>query len=108
MKAWALVSSPRVLATHTHTHDVSHTGEDAPLVWITEGFSRINGWSRTEALGRNCRFLQTEATVFGRGFKPLDSSACRLCCLILHARLNSERFESRGGQDVVAIAEMRR
>jgi len=37
-------------------------GEDAPLVWITAGFMRLNGWARVEAIGRNCRFLQTDAT----------------------------------------------
>ena len=37
-------------------------GEDAPLVWIAEGFARLNGWSRIEAIGRNCRFLQSDAS----------------------------------------------
>lgn len=37
-------------------------GEDAPLVWIAEGFTRLHGWSRNEVIGRNCRFLQNDAS----------------------------------------------
>jgi len=37
-------------------------GEDAPLVWISDAFTRLNGWLRIEAIGRNCRFLQAEAS----------------------------------------------
>lgn len=31
---------------------------DRPLIYLNEGFERLTGYSRTEALGRNCRFLQ--------------------------------------------------
>ena len=37
-------------------------GEDALLVWIAEGFTRLHGWSRNEVIGRNCRFLQNDAS----------------------------------------------
>lgn len=40
-------------------------GEDAPLVWISEGFYRLNGFTRVQAIGRNCRFLQSDASDFG-------------------------------------------
>ena len=31
---------------------------DTPVVHISEGFLKLTGYSREEALGRNCRFLQ--------------------------------------------------
>ena len=37
-------------------------GEDAPLVWTAEGFTRMTGWARNEVIGRNCRFLQSDAS----------------------------------------------
>eukprot|EP00419_Tripos_fusus_P057121 CAMPEP_0172917530 /NCGR_PEP_ID=MMETSP1075-20121228/198538_1 /TAXON_ID=2916 /ORGANISM="Ceratium fusus, Strain PA161109" /LENGTH=137 /DNA_ID=CAMNT_0013777027 /DNA_START=30 /DNA_END=439 /DNA_ORIENTATION=- len=36
--------------------DVS--GQDCPLVFISEEFERLTGYVRDWALGRNCRFLQ--------------------------------------------------
>jgi len=35
---------------------------DLPLVYANEGFERITGYGAEEMLGRNCRFLQGEAT----------------------------------------------
>jgi PAS domain S-box-containing protein len=35
---------------------------DAPLVYVNDGFERVTGYEPEEALGRNCRFLQGEAT----------------------------------------------
>jgi len=32
--------------------------EDAPLIWVSEQFTTITGYNKTEALGKNCRFLQ--------------------------------------------------
>ena len=31
-------------------------------MWLSRGFERITGYSRAGAAGRNCRFLQTEAS----------------------------------------------
>lgn len=31
---------------------------DRPLIYLNEGFERLTGYSRKEALGKNCRFLQ--------------------------------------------------
>jgi PAS domain S-box-containing protein/diguanylate cyclase (GGDEF)-like protein len=31
---------------------------DTPLVWVSEQFTSITGYSQTEALGKNCRYLQ--------------------------------------------------
>ena len=36
--------------------------EDNPLVWLNRGFERINGYTREDAVGHNCRFLQVDAT----------------------------------------------
>lgn len=33
-----------------------------PLIYVNEGFVRLTGYSATEALGRNCKFLQGEDT----------------------------------------------
>jgi len=35
---------------------------DWPLVYVSEGFSRITGYSTDEVVGRNCRFLQGPET----------------------------------------------
>lgn len=35
---------------------------DEPLVYVNDGFVEVTGYSREEVLGRNCRFLQGEAT----------------------------------------------
>jgi PAS domain S-box-containing protein len=35
---------------------------DDPLVWVNPAFERITGYRAEDALGRNCRFLQGEAT----------------------------------------------
>ena len=35
---------------------------DNPIVYANEGFERLTGYSRTDVLGRNCRFLQGEKT----------------------------------------------
>jgi len=38
------------------------TREDEPLVYVNDGFVELTGYTREEALGRNCRFLQGEDT----------------------------------------------
>lgn len=38
------------------------TQKDNPLVYVNEGFVEQTGYTREEALGRNCRFLQGEDT----------------------------------------------
>jgi len=35
---------------------------EQPLVYVNEGFERITGYDASDALGRNCRFLQGDAT----------------------------------------------
>jgi PAS domain S-box-containing protein len=38
------------------------TREDNPMVYVNERFETLTGYDRSEALGRNCRFLQGEDT----------------------------------------------
>lgn len=40
--------------------DATHT--DDPLIYVNDEFCALTGYSREEILGRNCRFLQGEAT----------------------------------------------
>jgi len=35
---------------------------DNPLIYVNDGFCELTGYERDEVLGRNCRFLQGEAT----------------------------------------------
>lgn len=35
---------------------------DAPLVYVNHGFERMTGYTRHDALGQNCRFLQGRET----------------------------------------------
>jgi len=35
---------------------------DEPLIYVNDGFCQLTGYAREEILGRNCRFLQGEAT----------------------------------------------
>ncbi|MFC4407237.1 PAS domain S-box protein [Haloarchaeobius iranensis] len=37
-------------------------GDSNPLLYVNEGFERVTGYGADEALGRDCRFLQGEAT----------------------------------------------
>jgi PAS domain S-box-containing protein len=36
--------------------------EDNPMVYVNEGFEALTGYSKSESVGRNCRFLQGEET----------------------------------------------
>ena len=36
--------------------------EDNPIVYVNEGFEALTGYSESDAVGRNCRFLQGEGT----------------------------------------------
>lgn len=38
------------------------TAPDQPLIYVNGGFERMSGYSKSEVLGKNCRFLQGEAT----------------------------------------------
>jgi PAS domain-containing protein len=53
---------------------------DAPIVYVSEGFSELTGYDEHEVLGRNCRFLQQPPQVRsesggGRPSMPSDDSS---------------------------------
>ena len=55
------------LSDALHALEVSCTlvdldGVDSPMVWLTNGFERMTGFSRADSNGRNCRFLQSLAS----------------------------------------------
>ena len=55
------------LTSAVHALDASFTmvdvtAYDQPMVWLSRGFERISGVSRSEASGRNCRFMQSGAS----------------------------------------------
>nr|AML77243.1 putative LOV domain-containing protein [Codium fragile] len=53
----------KVLAGLRHTFVVADaTLPDCPLVYASEGFLQLTGYSADEVLGHNCRFLQGEGT----------------------------------------------
>eukprot|EP01026_Neomeris_dumetosa_P054326 TRINITY_DN4885_c0_g1_i9.p1 TRINITY_DN4885_c0_g1~~TRINITY_DN4885_c0_g1_i9.p1 ORF type:complete len:294 (-),score=54.16 TRINITY_DN4885_c0_g1_i9:68-949(-) len=53
----------RVLSGLNHTFVVADaTLPDTPLVYASESFLQMTGYSRDEVLGHNCRFLQGEGT----------------------------------------------
>ncbi|GMH33892.1 hypothetical protein BSKO_01726 [Bryopsis sp. KO-2023] len=53
----------KVLAGLRHTFVVADaTLPDCPLVYASEGFLQLTGYSAEEVLGHNCRFLQGEGT----------------------------------------------
>ncbi len=39
-----------------------YQGEDRPLIYVNEHFTTVTGYTADEVIGRNCRFLQGEAT----------------------------------------------
>jgi len=53
---------------------------DNPLIQVNDGFCTLTGYDREEFLGRNCRFLQGEATreetVAGDGSSDRGPRAC--------------------------------
>ena len=55
------------LTSAVHALDASFTmvdvtAYDQPMVWLSRGFERQSGIARSEASGRNCRFMQNDAT----------------------------------------------
>lgn len=56
----ALLTGVHALDTAIMVADPSRP--DMPVVFVSDAFARLTGYSREEALGRNCRFLQGEGT----------------------------------------------
>lgn len=57
--------------------------DELPLVFVNQAFERVTGYSATEALGKNCRFLQGDGTdprAVDKIRQALrDGVACRVC-----------------------------
>ncbi|GGJ02934.1 hypothetical protein GCM10008995_10900 [Halobellus salinus] len=56
-----LATTPRETAAHRSPIGVTiadATADDEPLVYVNDTFVELTGYTREEAIGRNCRFLQ--------------------------------------------------
>ena len=67
---------------------------DNPIVYASQGFLRLTGYSMEQVLGRNCRFLQGPGTdqtvvdIIRRGVREgVDTSVC-----LLNYKANGEPF----------------
>lgn len=72
------------------------TAPDRPLIYVNEAFCRMTGYSREEALGRNCRFLQgaeTDAREVARIRRAVERGQ-PVQATIANYRKNGERFWS--------------
>jgi len=49
--------------------------KDCPIVFASEGFYQLTGYSPEEVLGRNCRFLQGAATQRNKARRRRRASA---------------------------------
>jgi PAS domain S-box-containing protein len=69
----------------------------APIIYLNEGFERLTGYSRAEAMGRNCRFLQGEKTALEARDKIRRSIRERTSCIIeiLNYRKDGTPFWNR-------------
>jgi len=56
LKDKALDAAQRGIVITDATHD------DNPMIYVNEGFEELTGYDESEAVGRNCRFLQGEET----------------------------------------------
>ena len=71
--------------------------QDHPIVYVNDAFERTTGYSRSDAIGRNCRFLQ------GPNTDPMDCKELReaikaereLAIDILNYRKDGEEFHNR-------------
>ncbi len=58
-----LILKDRALASSAEGITISDPGQpDNPLIYANAGFERLTGYSVTEVLGKNCRFLQGSET----------------------------------------------
>jgi len=52
--------------------------KDKPIVYASEGFCELTGYSLDEILGRNCRFLQSpDGNAKSKSTQPVDKEAIR-------------------------------
>ena len=70
--------------------------EDLPLIYVNDAFCELTGYERERCLGRNCRFLQGEATdpsAVARVRAGIESEDFRLTRLANYRR-GGERFDN--------------
>jgi PAS domain S-box-containing protein len=67
---------------------------DNPIIYVNQGFERVTGYSREEALGRNCRFLQGPATDPAAVAEIRDAIAAQATsyCELLNYRKDGSTF----------------
>lgn len=67
---------------------------DNPIIYVNQGFERVTGYSREEALGRNCRFLQGPSTDPGvvAEIRNALASDSAIYCEILNYRKDGSAF----------------
>lgn len=70
---------------------------DCPLVGVSQGFERMTGWTRSEIIGRNCRFLNRGCPM------PAETRHClriackshrRFTCILMNRRRTGEVFSN--------------
>lgn len=70
---------------------------DGPLVYVNEAFVKLTGYSKSEIIGKNCRFLQGELSD-SQTLKMLrESISKRQCCFfdLLNYKKNGAPFWNR-------------
>ena len=70
---------------------------DNPIVYVNDAFERVTGYSRSSALGRNCRFLQGDDTDPDdvRQIREAVETGRELSIDLLNYRANGEPFINR-------------
>jgi len=70
------------------------TRPDDPVIYVNAAFERLTGYARTEAMGRNCRFLMdTESVQPGLAELRASLAAGRPCTVVLaNRRRDGSRF----------------
>lgn len=73
------------------------TSEDNPLIYVNDGFVEQTGYSREEALGRNCRFLQANDNDQSSldGLREAIATDEPITVELRNYRNNGERFWNR-------------
>ena len=74
---------------------------DCPVVYASDAFEQLTGYPRSEALGRNCRFLQAPPPAQGTARCPSSSASSSSSCPL-------DATGPAPGVDRSAIRRMRR
>jgi PAS domain S-box-containing protein len=68
-----------------------------PLIYANKGFENFSGYTREEAIGRNCKFLQGEHTEQAAIQVIRDTVSRRSSCIVdlINFKKNGDRFVNR-------------